>query len=127
MTEPTSTASAGFGLGALAVALAGPLAGPYLVIVAAAITGALWPLGEADTKTRTAGFWLLLRCTLTAVILTHIVAQLIERTYQIPVLDSMGPVALLIGAMGNGWRPVFGALGAALSALLARVAGGPKQ
>lgn len=125
MTEPASTASAGFGLGALAVTLAGPLAGPYALIVVCGLCGALWALGDADTQSILAGAWLLLRCVLTAVLLSAFLASTIERAYGVPVLDSLPPVAFCIGALGNGWRPVFAALGASLGAFLARM-GGPK-
>ena len=36
------------------------------------------------------------------------------------------PVAFAIGALGNGWRPVFEAIGSALQAVLSRASGGPK-
>ena len=112
MAEPTTTTSAAFGLTALSVALLGPLAGPYALICFAALSGAMWPLSAATTTTKIAGAWLLLRCTLTALLLTAFLASALE------------PVAFCIGALGNGWRPVFDALGAALTALLGRTGGG---
>lgn len=118
MAEPTST-SAGISLTMLSVALLGPLAGPYAVIFFAALAGAMWPLSASDTETRTAGAWLLVRCTLTAVILTVFLASMIERQWGVPVYESLAPVALLIGALGNGWRPVFNALGSAMQAAIA--------
>jgi hypothetical protein len=42
MAEPTSTGSVG--LAALAVALIGPMAGPYALIVFAGLAGAMLPL-----------------------------------------------------------------------------------
>lgn len=125
MTEPASTASASFGLGALAVTLAGPICGPYALIVVCSLCGAFWAVGDADTKTMLAGVWLLLRCVLTAVLLSVFLATAIERTYGVPVLDSLPPVAFIIGALGNGWRPVFAAVGAMLSGFAARI-GGPR-
>ena len=125
MPEPTST-SAGLSLAALSVALLGPMAGPYALIVFAALAGALWPLSAADTMTRTAGAWLLLRCTLTAVALTSGLSLLLQSQWQIPAKESLAPVAFAIGALGNGWRPVFEAVGAALQAALSRASGGPK-
>lgn len=120
MPEPTST-SAGLSLAAVAIALLGPMAGPYLVIVFAAMGGALWPLSVADTASRAAGAWLLLRYTLTALALTSALAALAEQQWQIPAIESLAPVAFFIGALGNGWRPVFDALALALQALAGRV------
>lgn len=106
------------------VALFGPLAGPYALIVFAALAGALWPLSAQATATRTEGAWLLLRCTLTAVILTVFAASLLDRLWGVPVNEGLAPVALLIGALGNGWRPVFDAFGAAMGALAGKLGGG---
>lgn len=123
MPEPTSTS--GISLAAVSIALLGPMAGPYALIVFAALAGALWPLSAADTMTRSAGFWLMLRCTLTAVALTSALSLLLQSQWQIPANEALAPVAFAIGALGNGWRPVFEAVGSALQAVLAR-AGGPK-
>lgn len=123
MPEPTSTS--GISLAAVSIALLGPMAGPYALIVFAALAGALWPLSAADTMTRSAGAWLLLRCTLTAVVLTSALSLLLQNQWQIPANEALAPVAFAIGALGNGWRPVFEAVGSALQAVLAR-AGGSK-
>lgn len=121
MAEPT--ASTAFGLTAISVALLGPLAGPYALIAFAALSGAMWPLSAAETTTKLAGAWLLLRCTLTALLLTAFLAGLVERWLGVQPVESLAPVAFAIGALGNGWRPVFDAVGAALSALLGRAGG----
>ncbi len=123
MPEPTSTS--GISLAAVSIALLGPMAGPYALIVFAALAGALWPLSAADTMTRSAGFWLMLRCTLTAVALTSALSLLLQSRWQIPANETLAPVAFAIGALGNGWRPVFEAIGSALQAVLSK-AGGPK-
>ncbi|CAN7411550.1 hypothetical protein LJR074_002606 [Acidovorax sp. LjRoot74] len=123
MPEPTSTS--GISLAAVSIALLGPMAGPYALIVFAALAGALWPLSAADTMTRAAGAWLLLRCTLTAVVLTSALSLVLQNQWQIPANEALAPVAFAIGALGNGWRPVFEAVGSALQAVLSR-AGGPK-
>jgi hypothetical protein len=123
MAEPTSTTTA-FGLTAVSVALLGPLAGPYALIAFAALSGAMWPLSAATTSTKMAGAWLLLRCTLTALILTAFLSGLLEQFFGIHSLEALAPVAFCIGALGNGWRPVFDALGAAITALVGRKGGG---
>lgn len=124
MPEPTSIG--GLSLAAAAIALLGPMAGPYALIVFAAMSGALWPLSIAETASRAPGAWLLLRCTLTAVALTSALAALIQRQWQIPAIEALAPVAFFIGALGNGWRPVFGALAKSLQALAGR-AGADKE
>lgn len=125
MADPTSTSATAFGLTALSVSLLGPLAGPYALIAFAALSGAMWPLSATETTTKLAGAWLLLRCTLTALLLTAFLAGLIERWTGVQPVESLAPVAFAIGALGNGWRPVFDALGAALQALLGRAGGKP--
>jgi len=119
MAEPTTTA--GISLTALAVALLGPLAGPYALIIFAALAGALWPLSMVDTETRRAGAWLLVRCTLTAVVLTGVVAAVISTQWGYAPSETLAPVAFFIGALGNGWRPVFTAVGGAISAVVTRL------
>lgn len=123
MAEPTTTTSAAFGLTAISVALLGPLAGPYALIAFAALSGAMWPLSAATTATKREGAWLLLRCTLTALALTAFLSSLVESVAGIHAVESLAPVAFCIGALGNGWRPVFDAVGAALAALLGRAGG----
>lgn len=110
MAEPTSTTAAGMSLTVIFIALLGPLAGPYILIALSAITGSLWPLSAARTAGQREGLWLLVRCTLTALVLTGVIAGIVERMWGIPLSEGLAPVALLIGAMGNGWRPVFAAV-----------------
>ena len=124
MPEPTSVSGAS--LAALAIALLGPMAGPYALIVFAALAGALWPLSAASTMSRVSGAWLLLRCTLTAVALTSALSLVLQSQWQVPARESLAPVAFVIGALGNGWRPLFDAVGAALQAVLIRFTGSNK-
>ena len=121
MAEPTTTGS--ISLAVIFVAVLGPLAGPYALIVFSALAGALWPLSAHATETRAEGAWLLLRCTLTAVILTVFLARVLERLWEVPISEGLAPVALLVGALGNGWRPVFTAIGAAVRALVGKLGG----
>lgn len=121
MAEPASTS--GLTLAALGIAVLGPLAGPYAVIVFAAMAGALWPLSSATTDSKSAGAWLLLRCTTTAVALTVALSSYLQKAYEVPVNESLGLVAFFIGAFGNGWRPVIDAVSVAVLGAAKRLAG----
>lgn len=114
MAEPSS---AGIGLAALAVALLGPLAGPYALIVFASLAGALWPLAMADIDTRRKGVMLLLRCTTVSVIFTGTIATFITGKWGIAPDVTIAPVSFLIASIGNGWKPILAGLSAALAAL----------
>lgn len=123
MAEPST--SAGVSLTVIFVALLGPMAGPYALIAFAALAGAMWPLSASATATRMDGAWLLLRCTLMAIVLTVFLASGLERLWAIPANEALAPVALIIGALGNGWRPVFESLGEVIKSLIGRA--GSKQ
>ena len=110
MAEPTVTTAGSVSLTVLFVSMLGPMAGPYVLIFLSAVAGAMWPMSAARTESHAAGAWLLVRCTLTALVLTGLLAGILERTWGLPVSEGLGPVALVIGAMGDGWRPVFSAL-----------------
>jgi len=124
MAEPTTTGS--FSLAVIAVALFGPLAGPYALIVFAALAGAQWPLSSDSTLTWLQGGWLLLRCTLTAVVLTGAVSAYLQTRYSVRIDESAGYVAFAIGALGNGWRPVIASLTLAVAAVSRRLGGTAK-
>ena len=121
MPEPITSAAGSANLAVVAVALLGPLAGPYTVIVFASLAGSLWPLSAAHTLTRSAGAWLVLRCTTLAVVLTSGVSEYLSSAHGIAPGDSLAPVALFIGAMGNGWRPVFSSLSDGVGLAAARL------
>ena len=121
MAEPLSSAAGSASLAVVAVALLGPLAGPYVVIVFAALAGSLWPLSASSTKTRSAGAWLVLRCTTLAVVLTSGISEYLANAYGVAPGNTLAPVALAIGAMGNGWRPVFAALSEGVAMLASRL------
>lgn len=119
MPEPMTTAGS-TSLTVLFVAACGPMAGPYAVIVFAALAGSLWSLLAARTAGRPEGFWLLLRCTGTSVVLASLGATLMERVLGIPSIELLAPVALFIAAMGDGWRPVFAGVAAAVGAAVSK-------
>lgn len=120
MAEPTSTSS--LSLAALAIALLGPAAGPFALIIFAALAGALWPLSAATTMTRKAGAGLLIRCTLMAVVLTGGLAMLLGHYHDLPEHEMLAPLAFAIGALGNGWRPVLESVGKIIQAAAATLA-----
>lgn len=116
MVEPTSTTAASVSLTVLLVGLLGPTAGPWAAILAGALGGSLWPLSGMETPSSGAALFLVVRCVVTSLVLTGIIAAYIERTYGTPISESLAVVSLVISAMGNGWRPVI--------ARIARMAGG---
>lgn len=108
MAEPTTASGATFT--ALLIALLGPLAGQYTVIVMAALAGALWPLSTMEIPTRRAGAAFLFRIVSAAVLLSGFGAWCLEQNYRVPAVHGMAVAAFIIGAMGNGWTPVFRAM-----------------
>lgn len=117
MAEPSATS---LSITALAIAVLGPMAGPYALIVFAALAGALWPLSTMNTVTRAQGAAFLLRVVAGAVVVTGSVAYWIEHAYKVPAIESVALVAFFFGAMGNGWRPVLQGLRGALVNLVNR-------
>lgn len=128
MAEPSSST---LSITALAIALLGPMAGPYALIVFAALAGALWPLSTMPTVTRAQGASFLLRVVASSVVLTGTAAYWMESRYQVPAVQSFAVVSFLIGAMGNGWRPVLAGLRNALVNMVGKFGDttprGPKQ
>ena len=102
MPEPTSTT-----LGATAsltgglIVLLGPVLGPWVTVLLAAFSGALWTMGRAETESRLTAAWLLGRVMLTAMVLTGGIAAVLAQ-FMVWSLDHVLPaVAFLIGAMGD--------------------------
>jgi hypothetical protein len=118
MAEPTSTSS--FSIAALSIALLGPLAGPFALIVFAALSGALWAVAASTESSRLAGAWMLVRCTLLAVIITGGLSAWIQSMYDIPALELLAPVAFVSAAMGNKWQTIFASLVDAIQTAMAR-------
>ena len=124
MPEPINSAVAGVSLMTLAVALLGPNAGPYAVILLGSIGGALWALSSVAVETRLQGAWLVLRCVLTAIVLTAFIAKMLEPYVSFAAGEAYTIVSFVIGALGNRWQDIFDAIKTRLSALIAT--GGPK-
>lgn len=115
MAEPTSTS--GVTLTVLLISLLGPFAGPYALIVMASLLGAMWPLSVMPGITKKSGAFFLLRIVSAAVILTASAAWYLEEHYGVPSHHGLAIVAFFIGALGNGWAPVFNALRHGLTAM----------
>jgi hypothetical protein len=89
------------GIVAVAIALLGPLAGEWAVIVLSALAGSLWALSSARTPTRWGAAAMVFRLVFAAVVLTGSMAWLIERTYDWPAHQLLAPVAFFIGMLGD--------------------------
>jgi hypothetical protein len=120
MTEPTSATTTG--LVAVAVALLGPAAGEYAVIVLSALAGSLWALSRIETTSRASGAALIARLVLTAVVLTGGLSYWLESEYDWPVHQILAPVAFAIGALGDRWPALLDSL---WRRLLGRITGSP--
>ena len=121
VAEPIiQTAAAGVSLVTLATAIAGPLAGPYVVIAMGGVSGGLWALSSADSQTRIQGAMLMLRCVLTAVLLTALIAQVLGARFGIQVTELYGIVSLVIGMLGNRWQDIIDAVRDKLRMLITR-------
>ena len=107
MSDPQTQAAAGVTLITLAVGVFGPQVGPYIVILLASIAGSMWALSSAELATRMAGLWLLLRCVVTAIVLTSLIAQLLGPRIGLPVGEAYAVVAFVIGMMGNRWQKII--------------------
>jgi len=107
MAEPIQSTVAGVSLITLAVAVFGPNAGPYIVIVLGSLGGGLWALSSATLETRMQGAWLMLRCLVTAIVLTAMIAGLLGPWLGINTLEAYVVVAFVIGALGNKWLEII--------------------
>lgn len=110
MAEPTTSGTAGIGLGTSLVVILGPAAGPGATILFAALSGALWALVKEKDLTKSQGAFLILRLVLTSLALTGAIALWVEAHYKIPALSLLSPLAFGIAAIGERWRTIFGAL-----------------
>jgi len=124
MAEPVHSTIAGVSLITLAVALFGPQAGPYMVILLGSIGGGLWALSSTTLKTRMEGAWLMLRCIVTAIVLTALIATVVGPWFGVAVTEAYVVVAFVIGALGNKWVEVIDTIKTRLQTLISSA--GPK-
>lgn len=123
MAEPVSPAVAAVSLVTLAVAVFGPQAGPYVVIVLGSIGGALWALSGTVLDSKRAGVSLMLRCVMTAVVLTAIISGLVGPFFNVAVTEAYAVVAFVIGALGNKWLEIFDTIKTRLQSLISSSGG----
>lgn len=107
MLDTTHPAAGVVSLMTLAVALFGPQAGPYAVILLGSVGGGLWPLSTAVLASKMDGVWLMLRCTFTAIVLTSLIAQFIGPYMGVDVVEAYALVSFVIGALGNKWQDIL--------------------
>lgn len=125
MTEPVSPIVAAVSLVTLAVAVFGPHAGPYAVIVLGSIGGGLWALSGTALDSNRAGAWLMLRCVVTAIVLTAIISGVIGPFFGVAVTEAYAVVAFVIGALGNSWQEIFQTIKTRLQSLISSSGGKP--
>lgn len=125
MPAPLQPAVEAVSLMTLAVAMFGAQAGPYVVIVLGSIGGGLWAISDTMLESRKQGLWLMLRCVLTAVVLTSLAATYVGPWIKQPIIEVYGLVAFVIGMLGNRWRDIIESIKNRLAALISTV-GGPK-
>lgn len=110
MTDPLHTTVGAVSLVTLAVAFFGPQVGPYVVIVMGSVAGGLWALSSTALATRVQGLGLMVRCVLTAVVLTALIAEGVSPYIHTQIVEAYAVVAFAIGAFGNRWEAVFDAI-----------------
>lgn len=105
MAEPATTSSS-IGIYAVFILLFGQMAGPYALILVSSLAGGLWTVGKAQTSSKRAAAWLLLKTTLAACVLTTGIAYLVESIFGWPIIHLLAPVAFLIGFGGEDWYTI---------------------
>lgn len=125
MAEPIAPAIVAVSLVTLGVAVFGPRAGPYAVIVLASFAGGLWALISTTLESTRAGAWLMLRCVFTALVLTAIISAVVGPFFGVAITEAYAVVAFIIGALGNSWLEVFKSIKERLQALIS-TSGGAK-
>lgn len=125
MNHDANPAVAGVSLITLSVSLLGPNLGPYAVIVLASIAGGLWAVNSTALDTRLAGAWLMLRCVITAVVLTALIATAAAPWLGVTAPEAYALVSFVIGAMGNRWQDIIEAMKARLASLISTTGGKP--
>jgi Na+/melibiose symporter-like transporter len=129
MTEPGPVS---FSLVGAAVALAGPVLGPYALVVFAAGVGAGLALSVEKPPTRWAAFRFWLLATAIALLLTGPACWIVDHYTDVPSNIALIPVAFVLGAarthigsfINQALDAIAAAVGAALQAAANRRGGG---
>lgn len=102
----TDSPPSNVGLVGFFIVLLGPVFGPFVVIVWAALAGAAWPLSKRKTPTKVDGALFLVRTVGTATVLTMPVAVLVETHLGVPSVHAMSLAAFGVGLVGDNWSTV---------------------
>lgn len=104
MAEPTTSTAAVHGgaslLGALVIAF-GPVLGPWIAVVFAAIVGSLWTVGKVETETRLQAVLVWARTVMTACVLTGGCAVLMGSYTDAPMEYMLPFTAFVLGMLGD--------------------------
>jgi hypothetical protein len=102
----TDSPSPNVGIVGFFIVLMGPVFGPFVVIVWAALAGAAWPLSKRKTDTKIEGALFLARTVGTATVITMPVAFLVEAHLGVPSVHAMSLAAFGVGLIGDNWSTV---------------------
>lgn len=98
----------------LAVAAFGPNIGPYVVITLGALGGGLWAIKASPSMTRMQGIGLMVRCVITAIVLTALIASVLGGYLKFAEQELYSVVSFAIGALGHRWNDIFESIKARL-------------
>lgn len=106
------------------VALAGYVTGDTVTIILGATFGALWAIGNAETKSRWDALILVVKLVGTALALTGLLAYLLETNGHVPATRTLAPIAFLISMVGTRWPKL---VDAAVDGLIRLIGGAIKS
>lgn len=125
MAEPAP--SVAFIVVSAAVAVLGPVLGPFALLLFGAIGGAFLALSAAGTMTRLQGVWYVVTAVVVSLGLSGLCVWLLERHTSIPGNLALIPVAFVIAAardhLGALVKRIAEAVGDAITAILTRRGG----
>lgn len=81
--------------------------GPYIVVIAASVTGAAFSLKRREKTSRLAAFRYFLTVAGVAVFVTGLISWAVGSYYGVSERFLIAPVALAVGAVGNDWGSVL--------------------
>lgn len=88
-------------------ARAAELVGPYAVIVLAAVLGSAWGASRSAPRTRVAALFAMVRVVGLALLVSMPLAELLAVHVGLTQRWMLGPVAALVGGIGEDWPAVI--------------------